>query len=61
MTDEKVLKMINHINSTARPGLNEKRPMALTELLLDNKVKEKLGLTFILADEVCLKQELLKH
>ena len=60
-TDEMVLKMINHINSTARPGLNGKTPMALAELLLDNKVKEKLGLTLILADEVCLKPELLKH
>ena len=60
-TDEKVLKMISHINSTARPGLNGKTPMALAELLLDNKVKEKLGLNLIPPDEVCLKPELLKH
>lgn len=60
-TDEKVLKIINNINSTARPGLNGKTPMALAELLLDNKVKEKLGLTLIPADEVCLKPELLKY
>lgn len=60
LTDEKVLGMINHINSTARPGLNGKTPMALAELLLDNKVKEKLGLTLIPADEVCLKPELLR-
>lgn len=60
LTDEKVLRMVNHINSTARPGLNEKTPMALAGLLLDEKVKEKLGLTLILADEVCLKPELLK-
>jgi transposase, IS30 family len=60
LTGEKVLNMINHINSTARPGLNGKTPMALAELLLDYKVKEKLGLALIPADEVCLKPELLK-
>lgn len=59
-TDAKVLKMINHINSTARPGLNGKTPMAFAEMLLDEKVKEKLGLILIPADEVCLKPELLK-
>jgi IS30 family transposase len=61
LTDEKILRMINHINSTARPGLNEKTPMALAELLLDEKVKEKLGLTLIKPDEVCLKPQLLNQ
>ncbi len=60
LTDEKVLGIVNHINSTARPGLNGKTPMALAELLLDSKVKEKLGLTLIPPDEVCLKPELLR-
>jgi IS30 family transposase len=60
LSQENVNNLMNHINSTARPSLNDKTPMALAELLLDDKVKEKLGLKLIPPDEVILRPELLK-
>ena len=60
LTQEKVLLMINHINSTARPGLKGKRPIDLALQNFGMDVIEKLGLVVILPDDVNLTPSLLK-
>ena len=60
LTQEKVELMINHINSTARPGFKGKRPVDLALQNFDSETVELLGLKVIKADDVCLKPELLK-
>ena len=60
LTQEKVLLMINHINSTARPGLKGKRPIDLALQNFGMDVIEKLGLAVISPDDVNLTPSLLK-
>ena len=60
LTQEKVDLMMSHINSTARPSLQGKTPIELALQHFGKDTVEKLGLTFIKADDVCLKPELLK-
>ena len=52
--------MMSHINSTARPNLQGSAPMKLALQHFGKDTVEKLGLTLIEADDVCLKPELLK-
>ncbi|MCX7748377.1 MAG: IS30 family transposase [Clostridia bacterium] len=51
----------NHINSTARASLNGRTPFELAQLLLDKKLFHAARLKSIPADEIMLKQSLLKH
>ena len=60
LTQEKVDLMMSHINSTARPSLQDSAPLKLALQHFGKDTVEKLGLTFIEADDVCLKPELLK-
>ena len=59
LTQEDVTRMINHINSTARDGLNGHNPFELASLLLDKFVINQLDLEAIHPDEVTLKPSLL--
>ena len=52
--------MINHINSTARPGFKGKRPIDLALQNFGKDAVEKLGLKVIPEDEVNLTPALLK-
>ncbi|MBQ8949959.1 MAG: IS30 family transposase [Eubacterium sp.] len=60
LTQEKIDIMMSHINSTTRPSLQGKSPIQLALQHFGKDTVEKLGLTFIKADDVCLKPELLK-
>ena len=60
LTQEKVDLMMSHINSTARPSLQGSAPLKLALQHFGKDTVEKLGLTLIEADDVCLKPELLK-
>ena len=60
LTQEKVTLMMNHINSTARPGLQGKNPMQLALQCFGNEAMDRLGLTLISPDEVNLTPKLLK-
>ena len=57
---EDITLMINHINSTARDGLNGRTPFELASLLLDKTVIETMALTEIKHNMVHLKPKLLK-
>lgn len=60
LTQEKIWLMVNHINSTARPGLKGKRPIDLALRNFGKDAVEKLGLKIIPEDEVNLTPQLLK-
>lgn len=60
LTQEKVLLLMSHINSTARPGLHGMSPMQLALQCFGKEAMERLGLTFIPSDEVNLTPKLLK-
>ena len=60
LTQEKVDRMMSHINSTARPSLKGKTPLELALQHFGKDTVEKLGLHVIEPDNVCLKPELLK-
>ena len=60
MTDEKTLRLVNHINSEKRDILNGHSPFEVSRLLLDNRLHEALGLKEIPADDVMLLPALLK-
>ena len=60
LTQEKVDLMVDHINSTARPGLKGMTPIELAVQHFGKEAVERLGLHTIDSDEVCLKPELLK-
>ncbi len=60
LTQEKVLLMMSHINSTARPGLKNKTPLQLAVQSFGSEAIERLGLHLIPADEVNLTAKLLK-
>ena len=60
LTQEKVQLMINHINSTARPGLGGMRPIDLALQRFGKDAVEKLGLKVIPPDEVNLTPKLMK-
>lgn len=59
LTQSDVTRMINHINSTARDGLNGRTPFELASVLLDQSVIDYLKLELIPPDEVTLRPSLL--
>jgi IS30 family transposase len=59
LTQTDITRMINHINNTARDGLNGKTPFKLASVLLDQSVIDYLELQYITPDEVTLKPALL--
>ena len=59
LTQTDITRMINHINSTARDGLNGHNPLKLASLLLSQSVIDYLKLELIPPDEVTLKPSLL--
>ena len=60
LTQEKVDLMMNHINNTARPSLKGKTPAQLALQHFGKDTADKLGISVINADDICLKPELLK-
>lgn len=60
-TQKDILKLMNHINSTARDDLNGHTPYQVSLMLLDNSLHKKLSLHEIHHDDVMLRPALLKH
>ena len=60
MTEDKTKLLMNHINSEKRDSLNQHSPFELSQLLLDNRLHEVIGLIRIEPDDVNLTPELLK-
>lgn len=60
LTQAQVMQMINQINNTARPKFHGLSPMKLALQSFDICALEKLGLTEIPPDEICLNAELFK-
>ncbi len=60
LTGEKVMLLMNHINSTARASLNDNTPFGLAQMLLDESLLNSCSLQLIPADDVHLKPALLK-
>ena len=60
LDDEKIMLMMNHINSEKRDSLNGHSPYELSLLLLDRKLHKALGLTAVAPDDVMLSPNLLK-
>ena len=60
LNNEKIMLMMNHINSEKRDSLNGHSPYELSLLLLDKKLHKALGLKEIAPDDVMLSPNLLK-
>lgn len=60
LTDEKVLRIVNHVNNTARPGLGSQTPMSLALQTFDKKALDTLGFCTIPPDDVLLNQDLIR-
>jgi IS30 family transposase len=60
LTQADVTKMTNHINSTARPGLEGRKPTDIALQCIDPEILEMLGIEPIDGDHVCLKKDLFK-
>jgi len=60
LTKENVQKMMNHINSVARPDLDNVSPMDLALREFGEEILSKLGMKLIPPDEVCLTPQLIK-
>jgi IS30 family transposase len=60
LTQEKIQRLMDNINSTARPGLNGQRPIDLAMRYFGKDTVERLGLTAIDSDDVNLTPYLLK-
>lgn len=60
LTQEQILHLANHINSTARESLNGNTPFRLSLLLLNRQLHQSLGLVEIPPDEIQLNRNLLK-
>jgi len=52
--------MMNHINSYARPALNDKTPHSVFSFLFGKKIVKKLGAELVPPDKVTLRPSLLK-
>ena len=61
LTQEKVMLMMNHINSMPRGKLNAKAPVQVFASLYGYEITTKLGLKYIPLEELCLKPELLRR
>lgn len=60
LTNESVLLLMNHINSTVRDSLNGHSPFDVAQLLQNKEVLEKLGLEKVPPDDINLTPALLK-
>ena len=60
LTEEKVLIMMNHINSYGRESLNERSPYVMAHAMFGEDALKKLGAELIPADEIVLRPSLLK-
>ena len=60
LTQEKVDLLMNHINNTARPGLQGRTPVQLALQHFGSDTAEKLKIRVIPTDDICLKPQLLK-
>jgi len=58
LTQRDVTRLMNHINSTARPGLDGNCPTDLALQCLSADTLTKLGIELIAGDEVCLTKKL---
>lgn len=61
LTQEDVTRMMCHINSTARDGLNGRTPFDAADLFMDKRVPVLLSLFRVSPDKVLLKPELINH
>lgn len=59
-TQEDMILIANHINSTVRPGLEFKSPYDLVETEEMKKLLEVLNMSPVAADEICLSPNLLR-
>jgi len=57
---DKISKMMNHINSYTRKKLNDKSPLSVFSFLHGSDVVEKLGLEHIPSNDIILNPDLLK-
>jgi transposase, IS30 family len=60
LIQDQITLMMNHINSTARAGLNRQTPYRLAEMLLGESFLKSLSLKHVHSDAVHLKPALLK-
>ena len=60
LTQEKVQRMMNHINSYTRKKLNNRSAHQLFSFFYGEEIAQKLGMKAIPANEIILKPELLK-
>ena len=60
LTEEKVRRMMNHINGAIRASLNNHSPYDVALVLKKKEALDKLGLTFVSPDNVQLNPALLK-
>lgn len=60
LTEEHVLKLMNHINSYSRPQYNGSTPYLLSQIMLNSKLHSVMNLEYIAADDVTLKPDLLR-
>lgn len=60
-TQDDINRMMSHINSTARDGLNGRTPFELASLLIDKRIPALLGLYSVSPDLVHLKPELINR
>ena len=60
LSQDDVLLMLNHINSTNRDSLNSKSPFDVAQFILPNGFLDVLGFEKISPDEILLKPTLLK-
>lgn len=61
LTQDDVNRMINHINSTARPGLEGRSPTDTALRCIGPQILSKLGITRVDGDDVCLTGNLFKQ
>jgi IS30 family transposase len=61
LTQRDILRLANHINSTARASLNGRTPLELAQLLLEKHSFNAFGLREISCDDIILKPKLLKQ
>jgi IS30 family transposase len=59
-TQDDINRMVSHINSTARDGLNSNSPFDFVDLLLDKRIPLLAGLKKVSPDEVMLKPALIE-
>ena len=61
LTEEKVVAMMNHINSTARPDLEGECPMTRALRIFGGETLAEIGMKLIPPDEVCLTAQLIRQ